>query len=58
MTLKIKKNIEVKRKDITYREVIRLYRSGKWKSCPELIQRLIDIHAWTIKTINKFFPVR
>jgi|TARA_B100001964_G_scaffold1405_1_gene1695 hypothetical protein len=55
MTLKIKKNIEVKRKDITYREVIRLYRSGKWKSCPELIQRLIDIHAWTIKTINKFF---
>ena len=53
--MKIKKQIEITKNEITMREVIKFFRTGKWMSCPELIQRLIDKNAWKPATVNNFF---
>ena len=53
--IKIKPRIEVLKYKITMKEVLRLTRSRKWMSCPELIQRLIDKNAWKPVTVTKFF---
>ena len=53
--MKIKKQIEITKNEITMREVIKFFKTGKWMSCPELIQRLIDKNAWKPATVNNFF---
>ena len=53
--LRIKPEIEVTKNIITMRQVMKFFRTGKWMSCPELIQRLIDKNAWKFATVNNYF---